>query len=75
MAEDERLYQQYLAGEEAAAEELEPLLEPYAQARLISAREQVEQAIEDGQAEYDQGLLDFDREKRDAQRQLEEVLA
>ncbi len=65
--------EEYNLALEAAAEELEPLLEPYAQARLISAREQAEQAIEDGQAEYDQGLLDFDREKRDAQQQLEDA--
>lgn len=65
--------EEYNQALEAAAEELEPLLEPYAQARLISAKEQAEQAIADGQEEYDQGVIDYQREKEDALRQLEDA--
>lgn len=65
--------EEYNQALEAAAEELEPLLEPYAQARLISAKEQAEQAIADGQEEYDQGVIDYQREKEDALNQLEEA--
>ena len=53
-----------------AADALEPLLEPFAQQRLISAREQAEQAYRDGQEEYEQGVKDYRREKADALQKL-----
>ena len=53
-----------------AADALKPLLEPFAQQRLISAREQAEQAYLDGQAEYEQGVRDYQREKADALQKL-----
>ena len=65
--------EEYNRAVDAAAEELEPLLEPFAQERLISAKQQAQQAIEDGQADYDQGLADFRREKADAQQKLEDA--
>ena len=54
----------------AAAEAIKPLLESYAQQRLISAREEAEQAYQDGQEKYRQGLSDFETQKADAQQQI-----
>ena len=65
--------EEYNRALEAAAEELKPLLEPYAQERLLSARLQAEQAIADGQAEYEQGLADYQREKQEAEQELEDA--
>ena len=65
--------QEYNDALSQAAEELKPLLEPYAQERLISARKQAERAILDGQEEYDQGVLDYQREKADALQKLEDA--
>lgn len=54
----------------AAAEAIKPLLESYAQQRLISAREEAEQVYQDGQEKYRQGLSDFETQKADAQKQI-----
>ena len=53
-----------------AAEAIKPLLEPFAQQRLVSAREQAQQAYIDGQEEYQQGLADYRKEKADARQKL-----
>ena len=53
-----------------AADTIKPLLTPYAQERLQSAKQQAEQALADGQEEYRQGKADYEREKADALQQL-----
>lgn len=53
-----------------AADTIKPLLAPYAQQRLQSAKQQAEQALADGQEEYRQGKADYEREKADALQQL-----
>ena len=53
-----------------AADVIKPLLTPFAQQRLQSAKQQAEQALLDGQEEYRQGKADYEREKADALQQL-----
>lgn len=53
-----------------AADTIKPLLTPFAQERLQSAKQQAEQALADGQEEYRQGKADYEREKADALQQL-----
>lgn len=53
-----------------AADAIKPLLTPFAQERLQSAKQQAEQALADGQEEYRQGKADYEREKADALQQL-----
>lgn len=62
--------QEYNDALKQAAERLEPLLEPFAQARLVSAKAQAQQAYRDGLKEYNQGNREFRKEKADALRQL-----
>lgn len=53
-----------------AAEIIKPLLEPFAQERMESARASAEQIYQDGLAEYKQGVADYREQKTDAERQL-----
>lgn len=53
-----------------AADAIKPLLGPYAQQRLESAKREARQTFEDGRAEYAQGLADYETEKADVQQQL-----
>lgn len=53
-----------------AADVIKPLLTPFAQQRLQSAKQQAEQALLDGQEEYRQGKADYERERADALQQL-----
>jgi len=62
--------QEYNDALTAAADTIQPLLEPYAQQRLDSALREARQAYEDGLADYNQGLADYQREKTDALQQL-----
>lgn len=56
-----------------AAQALEPLLEPFAQARLEQVKAEGEEAYRDGIAEYEQGLADYKEGEETARRELEEA--
>ncbi len=53
-----------------AADELKPLLEPFAQQRLVSARQEAEQAYADGQRSYEDAVQEYEEEKADALQKL-----
>ncbi len=56
---------------DAAAERLEPLLQPYAQERLARVRAEAEKSYRDGLKEYEDGLKEF----REATQEVEQELA
>ena len=55
---------------DAMAEQLEPLLEPLAQARLDQVREDALQAYNDGMLEYFEGVKEFNEGKAEALQEL-----
>ena len=58
---------------EAAAEELEPLLQPLADARLVTVKAQAWDAYNEGRQEYEDGLAEFNEEKEKALKELEDA--
>ena len=55
------------------AEELEPLLQPLADARLVKVKSEAWKAYNDGRQEYEDGLAEFTAEKEKAQKELDEA--
>lgn len=53
-----------------AADQLEPLLEPLAQERLLRVRENAEEAYRDGVQEYNDGVREYEDGKREAEEKL-----
>ena len=58
---------------EAVAEELEPLLQPLANERLIKVKEQAWDAYNEGKQEYDEGYAEFVEERDKALQELEDA--
>lgn len=56
-----------------AADQLKPLLIPFAEERMHDAKAEAEKALADGRAEYKDGLREYREEKADALKQLEEA--
>lgn len=68
---DYRIYtDEYNDAMSAAADTLEPLLQPLAEERLNQVRMDAEQAYRDGMAEYDSGLEDYNTGKAEAEQKL-----
>ncbi len=64
--------EEYNDAMDAAAERLEPLLQPYADARLVEVKKEAKKAYQDGMAEYIDGLIQFREGKLEAEQQLAE---
>jgi len=62
--------EEYNAAMEAMADELEPLLQPYADARLKAVKQEAKDAYYDGLNEFKKGLLEFQDGKNTAQKEL-----
>ena len=62
--------QEYNDAMTEAAERIEPLLDGFAQERLVSAKEEARKAYEDGVKEYEDGVRDYNEEKEKAERDL-----
>ena len=58
---------------EAAAEELEPLLQPLADERLTKVKAEAWDAYNEGKQEYDEGYAEFVEERDKAQQELEDA--
>ena len=58
---------------EAAAEELEPLLQPLADERLVKVKTEAWDAYNEGMQEYEEGLAEFTEERDKAQQELEDA--
>lgn len=65
--------QEYNDAMEAAADQIKPLLVPFAQERLVSAKAEAEKAYLDGVKKYEDGLREYDEEKADALQKLDEA--
>ena len=63
----------YNAAMEAAAERLEPLLQPLADQRLVKVKQEAWDAYNEGKQEYDEGLAEFTGEKEKAEQELEDA--
>ena len=59
---------------EAAAEKLEPLLQPLADERLTKVKAEAWDAYNEGKQEYEEGLAEFTEEKEKAQKELDDAL-
>ena len=65
--------EQYNDAMEAAAKELEPLLQPLADERLAKVKTQAWDAYHEGKQKYEEGLAEFSEEKEKALKELEDA--
>ena len=63
----------YNTAMDEAAQQIEPLLQPLADARLVKVIEEAEQAYADGLQEYSDGLKEYEEGKAEAEQELEDA--
>ena len=58
---------------DTAAEDLEPLLQPLADARLVQVKQEAEEEYAQGLAEYEDGVAQYEKGKKEAEQELSDA--